>query len=279
MNIMVKAIRLKGYQNMVNYRKPSSIAIQDSYKLPPYSTVIGMIHNACGFTEYHPMKISISGNSATSITDMYTRYFLGMALEAEYKNGQYYYKRHQLFTHRIEQDGLGGTTAYLEKHNIGSEDKDGITRSLGYYELLVDMELVIHIIPEKAEDFDIILTKLRNPIKFPSLGRHEDLLRIDEVQEVELKVYEDDGEGEGLRINYDALIPLETYNNLNTNLKGTIITYNKVFQTRDKNNNPLKIRHITERVKAKLVKANGQPIFGNALYDIVENKIVGVFPV
>ena len=32
-----------------------------TYPLPPYSTVIGAIHKACSYTEYHPMQISIQG--------------------------------------------------------------------------------------------------------------------------------------------------------------------------------------------------------------------------
>lgn len=274
---MVKAIRLQGYQNMVNYRKPSSIAIQDSYKLPPYSTVIGMIHNACDFTEYHPMKISISGKSATSITDMYTRYFFGMSLETNKEKGQYIYKRHQLYTNKNKEDGLGGITAFLEKYNIGPEDKYGITRSLGYFELLVDVELVIHIIPQREEDFAIILDRLQKPVKFPYLGRHEDLLRIDDVREVELKFYDGD-EGDGLIVDYDVLIPYNTYKEIHSKLKGTVMIFNKVFQTKNAKGQPLKLRRIIERVKAKLVKANDEPILRNVLYDTIGDKIVGVFP-
>jgi len=58
---MNKAIRIKCSQQLANYRKPTSFLIKESYPLPPYSTVIGMIHVACGFTEYHPMDISIQG--------------------------------------------------------------------------------------------------------------------------------------------------------------------------------------------------------------------------
>lgn len=275
MSIMVKVIRLGGYQNMVNYRKPSSIALQDSYKLPPYSTVIGMIHNVCGFNEYHSMKVSISGRYATSITDIYTRYFFGIALERD--KGRYL--RHQLYTERLEGKGLGGHTSYLEANDIGPSDKDGITRSLGYYELIVDVELVIHIIPEKEEDFDIIYRGLKCPRCYPSLGRHEDLLRIDDIRVVELKeAHQDDDIDEGLRIDYDVLVPIKDYDKNKMKHEGTVITYNKVFCTKDKEGEPLKIRKITERVKAKLIKAKGEPLFGNFYYDDTEGEIVGVFP-
>ena len=38
---------------------------------------------------------------------------------------------------------------------------------------------------------------------------------------------------------------------------------------------PLKLRRIIERVKAKLVKANDEPILRNVLYDTIGDKIVG----
>ena len=53
---MEKAIRLQCFQNLVNYRKPSSFIIKETFPLPPYSTVLGMIHAACGYTEFHPMN-------------------------------------------------------------------------------------------------------------------------------------------------------------------------------------------------------------------------------
>ena len=53
---MHRAIRLDCFQNLVNYRKPSSFIIKETYPLPPYSTVSGMIHAACGFKELELME-------------------------------------------------------------------------------------------------------------------------------------------------------------------------------------------------------------------------------
>lgn len=79
---MHKAIKFVCYQNSANYRKPASIDVQESYKFPPYSTVIGMVHKLCGFTEYKPMLISIQGNYKSAIFNMYTRHFLGKGKDA-----------------------------------------------------------------------------------------------------------------------------------------------------------------------------------------------------
>ncbi len=55
----MRAIRIQCFQNLVNYREPTSFLIKETYPLPPYSTVIGMVHAACGFEQYHPMQVSI----------------------------------------------------------------------------------------------------------------------------------------------------------------------------------------------------------------------------
>ena len=67
---MEKVIRLQCFQNLANYRKPSSFIIKETYPLPPYSTVLGMIHAACGFQEYHPMQLSIQGTNKGKISEL-----------------------------------------------------------------------------------------------------------------------------------------------------------------------------------------------------------------
>ena len=57
-----RAVRLCLYQNLVNYKKPTSFQLKESYPLPPPSTVIGMVPYACGYSEYEPMVVSIQAN-------------------------------------------------------------------------------------------------------------------------------------------------------------------------------------------------------------------------
>ena len=66
----MKAIKLRLYQNMANYKVATSFQLKETYPLPPYSTVIGMVHSLCDFKEYHPMKISISGNYFSKVNDL-----------------------------------------------------------------------------------------------------------------------------------------------------------------------------------------------------------------
>ena len=48
---MMKAIRLHCFQNLANYKKPSSFIIKETYPLPPYSTIIGMILQHVGLRD------------------------------------------------------------------------------------------------------------------------------------------------------------------------------------------------------------------------------------
>lgn len=164
---MLKAIRLHMFQQMPNYRKPSSFLIKETFPLPPYSSVIGMIHVACGFTEYHPMKISIQGKNQGEVADCATMYSFG-SIELE----------------RCRNSGL------IVKGEDGKEV--GIQRAAKSVQLLTDVELFIHILPDNEEDFDLILNGLQNPMEYISLGRREDIARVDEVLVVDLDRIDND---------------------------------------------------------------------------------------
>ena len=162
----MKAVKLKLYQNMVNYKVPTSFQLKESYPLPPYSTVIGMVHSLCDFKEYKPMKISISGNYFSKVNDLYTRY--------EFKNGNPF----EIGRHQLNVNGYG------------------INRGVATAELLVDVNLTIHIIPEdQSEEFlNTIFEAFKYPREYPSLGRREDIVLIKDVKivDVEKKEMEED---------------------------------------------------------------------------------------
>lgn len=216
-----KAIRLECYQNMPNYKKPASMEFKESFKLPPYSTVIGMIHKVCDFKEYKPMQISIQGNTKSIVSDMYTRYF---------------------FTpNKCESDRV-----YFDIINKKEEDKKlqaGLIRGTGVAELIVNVDLIIHIVPEDESLFNEILDKLKKPSIYPALGRHEDILRIDKVDIVELENTDE------ITLKNDAYIPLSILEKIELDIAGTIYNLNKVFS---KKNN---IRYWEEKIKVKYVKS------------------------
>ena len=224
-----KAIRLECYQNMPNYKKPASMEFRESFKLPPYSTVIGMIHKVCfeeKEKEYKPMKISIQGNSKSIVSDMYTRYF---------------------FTpNKCESD-----RTYFDIINKKEKDKKlqaGLIRGTGVAELIVDVDLIIHVIPEDENLFDTILNGLKKPLIYPALGRHEDILKIENVKPVELE------ETDTVKIYNDSYIPLK-YFSKEDNILGTVYSLNKEFNKTTPNNirtwkKPIKVKYVKKRIEA-----------------------------
>jgi CRISPR-associated protein Cas5t len=152
----MKAIRVRLRQDMVNYKKPTSFQLKETYPLPPYSTVIGMVHSLCGYTKYQPMQVSVQGKYFSKVNDLYTRY--------EFKNAmKYEAARHQL---QVGEYGVGQGVATAE--------------------LLVDVELLLHIAPEDQSLVEEIYNAFVQPKEYPSLGRREDLATIDEVKVVNL---------------------------------------------------------------------------------------------
>ncbi len=211
----MKVIKIKAKQSMVNYKRPMSYIAGETYPLPPYSTIIGMIHTACGFTEYHPMKISIQGNPKSIVSDMQIKYAGG---SHKYENN-----RHTLFT-------------------ISDNQKIGYVRGVGNVQLITDIDLIIHILPEDETEFDKIYDGLCNPVKYLSLGRHEDLLNITDVMVVDCKEVKDAITTNNMYIKQENL----------GEIKGTVYKLKKVYRIHPKTN----IRYFDEIIKVNYVPKN-----------------------
>lgn len=192
---MERAIRIKCFQNLVNYKKPSSFIIKETFPLPPYSTVLGMIHAACGYTEFHPMKLCIQGTNSGTISELYTRY--SFSAGTKYEEG-----RHQICV----EDG----------------EKYGIFRGIANVELVCDNDMVIHVIPEE-EDFEKVYNSLKYPPRYLSLGRYEDLLDIERVDIV--NIHQEDE----VEIKRDMYIPVNCGIELG-NRHGTIYNLTKEYE-------------------------------------------------
>lgn len=57
----MKTLRIHLTQNSAHYGVPETAKMKHTYPLPPPSTVIGAIHDACSFKRYYPMGVSIQG--------------------------------------------------------------------------------------------------------------------------------------------------------------------------------------------------------------------------
>ncbi|MCI8575166.1 MAG: type I-B CRISPR-associated protein Cas5 [Bacilli bacterium] len=227
----MKLIRIKAKQNMVNYRRPMCYISGETYPLPPYSTIIGMIHNACGYKEYHPMKISVQGIPYSVVSDIQTK--------------------------------VAGGTAKFEKdrHNFFATcngKKIGYTKGPGNVELITEIDLIIHIQPKNDLELEEIKNGLLNPIKYLSLGRHEDIINIIEVKIVEAKIAEEPV----------TKYPMYFQENENNNkLSGPIYKLKKVFKVDPKTN----LRHFENHYRLHYIASN-TPLY-HALVDEEENVI------
>ncbi|MDY7220843.1 type I-B CRISPR-associated protein Cas5b [Halalkalibacterium halodurans] len=167
----MKVLRLKLYQETACYKKPFAFKVSETYPLPPYSTVKGMLHAALNATSLIPMRYSIQGKYDTLVTDYQTHYFFKKSKTEEFV---------------LTTAGLG----------IEREFKD-LTSMPIYMHLLYDVELLIHVSAEEE-----VLHQLKEAILSSdchlSLGRWEDLIRVDECEVVETK-----------QVDYD--ITLESY--------------------------------------------------------------------
>lgn len=142
----MKALKLKMYQETACYKKPFAFKVTETYPLPPYSTVIGMIHKVIEAEsgEYVPMDISIQG-SYESIFNTYN------------------------------------TTMFYKSNNVTSMPLN--------VHMLLGVKLIIHIYAEEK-----ILDKIINGFKVTgelfTLGRREDLVRLDSIKKVNIEEIE-----------------------------------------------------------------------------------------
>lgn len=78
----MQALRIVIKQSSANYRREETLTNKMTYPLPPVSTIIGAIHNACGYKEYKPMDISIQGKFSSMNIEPYTDYcFLNSVMD------------------------------------------------------------------------------------------------------------------------------------------------------------------------------------------------------
>jgi CRISPR-associated protein Cas5t len=241
----MKAVKIQCRQQTASYRKPPSLDLKETFPLPPYATVIGMVHAACGFTSYQSMRVSVQGTYHSIINDLYTKYeFLGYDAKD--------LKRHNLV---IKDNGKQFDLYAVDYQRLPGADADdwpkyGINRGTGHVELLVDVELLLHVCPDEQSLAPVIEQGLLYPAKYLSLGRHEDLLRIEKVQTVEIT---SEPAEKPEQLNHDAFIPMSILKKHPDEMPlGTVYKINKVFAVDSKSglrrwNEFLFVKHASKR--------------------------------
>ncbi|MGB9762568.1 MAG: type I-B CRISPR-associated protein Cas5b [Minisyncoccia bacterium] len=151
----MELLKIKAYQLFANYRKPMSFNFWDSYPLPPLSTVRGWFHTVVEAKDYIPMSMSIQGKFDSVVFDLQT----------------------VIKFNRTDRAKKGSTI--LEGFN------KALTKSPTYVANIFNVNLTIYIKAPK----EYLKTFKENVLKkeYPSLGRREDLLRVDFVDFVELQ--------------------------------------------------------------------------------------------
>ncbi|MBQ7522294.1 MAG: CRISPR-associated protein Cas5 [Clostridia bacterium] len=252
----MKAIRLHLKQSSANYRREETVNCRMTYPLPPYSTVIGAIHKACNYTEYHDMSISIQGKysslqrklfredcflnilhddrgilvkmcSSSIISPAYevvasaikgqgnsfekevTVNVVNRELLEEYQNLKKLSRRIDEVNKRVKakkdklkvmkKDGVSAKKiksyqAFIKgletrvknyKQKYYTEPYScfrTLTKAPRYYELLFDVELIVHIVSDEETMRDI----MENIDNLTAIGRGEDFVEIISAEETEL---------------------------------------------------------------------------------------------
>lgn len=149
---LLKILKMKLFQETACYKKPFAFKVAETYPLPPYSTVIGMFHKIIGAKpgEYYPMNISIQGDYES----LNLNYIRKIKFATEQKKRE-----------------------YKRKYNI---DIDATTSPL-YSQFLFNVNLIIHM---QAEDETVekIYNNVISGKESFTLGRNEDLVRVDEIK-------------------------------------------------------------------------------------------------
>lgn len=235
----MKLLRIKAYQLFANYRKPMSFNYWDTYPLPPLSTIRGWFHyivwnkNKDENRHYIPMAMSIQGVSSSVIQDLQTLIKFDRKSNAKGK-------------------------PILEGFN------KVLSKSPTYVANIFDVKLNIYI---KAEE-KFLNRFIENIFKlnYPSLGRYEDLLRIDELKIIEPEIidfYDDEHS-----IKYGIYLNKDTAKNFK--LDG--IHYRMNFKYDKELLEKTGIRYFEK--KDVVYVDNGTLEEGEALFDKEENRII-----
>jgi CRISPR-associated protein Cas5t len=187
-----KTLLLKLFQPFAQYRNPFTFYYAQTYPLPPKSTIIGMLQNACddwyghkfGIEKWWNLKVSVHGG-----------------FESVFWNYQQLIKGELLLSERgilnKNSDNPGGNI-WLPLYGTGLTSR----RSPTYQQELFNGHLYIFIRGD-VELIEKIKEALEHPSKVLSLGRSEDVIFIKEV-EIFDEVKEDEAEG-------DLKLTLPTY--------------------------------------------------------------------
>ncbi|WP_047396208.1 CRISPR-associated protein Cas5 [Cetobacterium sp. ZOR0034] len=287
----MELLRIKLTQSKAHYRKEESIDNRMTYPLPPYSTVIGALHKACSYSEYHPMDISIQGRykslSREAFTDhlylnsvmddrgilvkvphenLHSKGFVKIA-EATKSQGNSFKNEITIFVYNRELlDEYKSLKENDPKNNELNKYKSLVT-SLKYYEVLNEVELVLHI----SSDVETLEEIKKNIYNLKSIGRSEDFVDVEECEFVHIKDIDEEIESQ-----YSGYLKIENIRNDNVfsrtdthDIGGTLYFLNKDY-TIVKNQRIFNKKKVVYSSKYKIEEINEGILYdGEYIIDLV----------
>lgn len=173
----MKALRIRAFQETACYTRPFANKVTETYPLPPYSTVKGMIHAVMNAKGLIPFSLSIQGDFEAMMIDYRKTYFV----------------KKNTVNMPIIFDGLAVNTPTFSD----------MTSMPLYTHMLFNVGLVIHVNAEEKV-LQKILRAFESNDSFISLGRQEDLVRIDSIELIDLKELDP---YEGTQLTHSMYIP------------------------------------------------------------------------
>lgn len=137
----MKALRIKLSQSQASYTREETVNNRMTYPLPPFSTVIGALHNACGYEEYHPMKISVQGKYGAMQKEIYVNHALLNRLEDDRGILIWLPNAHMLSTGYVAVGEAINGTGNSFKRNITVRTFD--SKLMDEYRRLKDLEEIL----------------------------------------------------------------------------------------------------------------------------------------
>ena len=217
----MEALRIILKQSSANYRKAGTIDNKMTYPLPIPSTIIGALHNICGYTEYHSMDISIQGKFTSLSRKVYTDYcFLNSALD----------DRGNLVK-VVDPDAFSGAFIKVAsaKKSQGNSFKDRITIQVHNEELLQEYcdlkekskeieELKNSEYKKKLEEFKVLKKEIADKKK--KEDKKSEVFKELSEEEKKIKLEEEKYKEEFKKFEYENYTkPYSHFQNLVTSLK------------------------------------------------------------
>lgn len=166
----MKAVRIKFHQDTAQFRNPlMNGKNRTTFPLPPYSTMIGMVHRLCKWDTTHTINVSVMCTNERLSSPQVDRSYGWIGGNPARTLTKEFQTRWSI----VVDDGSDG---YM-----------GWGRMLKNDSILVDRNYTGHINSENENELKQIYQAFLYPPIYPSLGRWEDTIRIDEVKIVNVE--------------------------------------------------------------------------------------------